>query len=771
MLLLFLTEAGAQNIKGIITDCSTNEALSGVVVTLSKPSRATSSDKDGRFTFSNLTEGEYEIHCSFLGLHTETKQVKLVKGQEVELFICMKNNENELGEVVVSARHERREVTDAKRQGVPVSVINGDDFAARGTSIAELLNHQTGVKLRYTGGVGSDSKINVRGLEGNRVQIYIDGLPLNTPDGSFSINDIPLQFIDRIEIYKGIVPPEFGGDGLGGAINVVTIDPEKGFYDVGYSFQSYNVNTGSATLKHVFPGTKTYFSLYSTFTHALNNYTMDSPYVNGLKIKRDHDKYQNYSFAATIGSNDKYFDEAELELFIYRNLKEIQGVKTNIRHARNDGWIFGASPKLEKEKFLTEDLDLKLSGTFAYNISHQKDTSMYIYDFEGRKTPTQHGGEIGSIPKLSDDRYYDYRYNLNLKYRLLSQMSVNLNNDFRSVHTTIDDPVADELMGTKFSGEKSDLLGLITSLSLENKWFNNKVASLITGRHYFYYLYGNMVNQMYGQGDVLYANRNDNYWGASISFRYDFVPNWLLKVAAEHNYRLPKKDEILGDRVTLMANPKLEPEQANNYNIGIMYDKYYRSFSRLQLDANAYAIQVKNMMQIRTNGGYNSYYNIGKALLYGIDGEIKWDINKEWYTSLNATWQKSIDKTQYVPGTNAESATYDMQLPHIPIFYMNWMLDYRKENLFRKGQYNRFYYEGSFTDKYYYGFKLSDNQSYSIPSTCIHTLGLEYAIKNRSLTFAVECNNIFDTNQITSFNYPMPGRTFQLKFRWTTLRR
>lgn len=64
-------------------------------------------------------------------------------------------------------------------------------------------------------------------MEGNRVQIYMDGYPLNTPDGNFSINDIPLQFIDRIEIYKGIVPPEFGGDGLGSAVNVVTIDTDK----------------------------------------------------------------------------------------------------------------------------------------------------------------------------------------------------------------------------------------------------------------------------------------------------------------------------------------------------------------------------------------------------------------------------------------------------------------------------------------------------------------------------------------------------------------
>ena len=59
-----------------------------------------------------------------------------------------------------------------------------------------------------------------------RVAIYIDGFPLNSPDGSFDINDIPIDAIKYIEIYKGIVPAEYGSDGLGGAINVVTREDE-----------------------------------------------------------------------------------------------------------------------------------------------------------------------------------------------------------------------------------------------------------------------------------------------------------------------------------------------------------------------------------------------------------------------------------------------------------------------------------------------------------------------------------------------------------------
>lgn len=128
----------------------------------------------------------------------------------------------------------------------------------------------------------------------------MDGYALNTPDGSFSINDIPLQFIDRIEIYKGIVPPEFGGDGLGSAIKVVTIDAEHGYYDLSYSYQSYGVHNPTACISHYFDKANMAFTLFAGGTFARNDYTITSPYVSDLKIKRDHDRLKMGEFGATL---------------------------------------------------------------------------------------------------------------------------------------------------------------------------------------------------------------------------------------------------------------------------------------------------------------------------------------------------------------------------------------------------------------------------------------------------------------------------------------
>ena len=163
-----------------------------------------------------------------------------------------------------------------------------------------------------------------------------------------------MQFIDRIEIYKGIVPPEFGGDGLGSAINVVTIDAEHGYYDLSYSCQSYGVHTPTACISHYFDKANMAFTLFAGGTLARNDYTITSPYVNDLKIKRDHDRLKMGEFGATLKFPDHYFDKAELEFVGYYSYKETQGIQTNIRHARTKIWTTGVNPKLEKNIFVQE---------------------------------------------------------------------------------------------------------------------------------------------------------------------------------------------------------------------------------------------------------------------------------------------------------------------------------------------------------------------------------------------------------------------------------
>jgi outer membrane receptor protein involved in Fe transport len=771
ILLICTVSAPAQSIAGRITGCRDAQPLSGVSVRIAGTNTGASSGSDGAYLIPKIREGDYVLEISFVGMKTVRREIHLTDGTPETLNVCMEENASTLGEVVVEARHERKTLKEAREQGVPVSVIDGRMLAGRGTSIAEVINHQTGVKIRRTGGAGSDTKINVRGLEGNRVQIYMDGYALNTPDGSFNINDIPLQFIDRIEIYKGIVPPEFGGDGLGSAINIVTIDAQGSYYDAWYGVKSYNGHEGSLLYKHFFPKANMYSAVMIGGEHALNDYTMQSPYVDGLIIRRNHDRYRKLDGAVTFDFKGTYFDEFEIENVFFLSDRQIQGIQTDIRHAVSSGWLVSTMPKLEKHGFLTGRLDMKLLAFAGFGTNHLRDTSSYIYNFDGTQLPNSYRGELGSIPNLSGDRLQDYRYTLNLKYHLSENARLNLNSDYRFVTTEFNDPEADRYKQTNYSGYSAGVTNAITSLNFEQHLWK-RLTALLTARNYFYRVKGQTVDLTYGMSaDAVYANESRSAWGYSVAAKYGFARSWLLKLALEHNYRLPRSEELLGDRVKVVPNTKLRPEQADNYNLGVMYDRYYSNFSRLQFESNIYLMNVTDMMMMRSSNGFLSNYNLGKAQLYGMDAELKWDISREWFVMLNATYQKAIDRMRYVPGSNTPSVTCGLQMPHIPVFFVNWSADYRKDNLFGgRGQYSRFYYEGGYTGEYYYGYALTSSRNYIIPRSVVHTVGAEYALFGRRLLFSLECHNLFNAKELTNLNYPLAGRTVQAKVRITTLK-
>ena len=185
---LFNQSAMAQRVlSGSVRSIQDKYPLIGVTIQLEHTSIGTTTDEQGNYELKNIPIGKSTIVFSCVGLKRITKTVFFSESEKNKVLdVLMEDANMQLDGVEVVGISERHEIREIKQQGVPVTVIDGKTLAGRGTSISEVLNHQTGVKLRQTGGVGSQTKINVRGLEGNRVQIYMDGYPLNTPDGNFS---------------------------------------------------------------------------------------------------------------------------------------------------------------------------------------------------------------------------------------------------------------------------------------------------------------------------------------------------------------------------------------------------------------------------------------------------------------------------------------------------------------------------------------------------------------------------------------------------------
>ena len=130
------------------------------------------------------------------------------EGEIRQIKIRLKAESKSLGEVVVTAKGEARIL---REQAMPISVISMNQLSGTVNSIVDVLNKTVGVTLRSSGGVGGATRLSVRGLEGKRIGFFIEETPLNDNTDFIDINDIPIDMIDRIEVYKGVVPAKFGG--------------------------------------------------------------------------------------------------------------------------------------------------------------------------------------------------------------------------------------------------------------------------------------------------------------------------------------------------------------------------------------------------------------------------------------------------------------------------------------------------------------------------------------------------------------------------------
>ena len=89
----------------------------------------------------------------------------------------MKKEPVSLHEVQVMGRSKIRKL---KESAMPVSVIGEQQLQGTANNINDVLARTVGVTIRNTGGLGSASRISVRGLEGKRIGMYIDEAPMAT---------------------------------------------------------------------------------------------------------------------------------------------------------------------------------------------------------------------------------------------------------------------------------------------------------------------------------------------------------------------------------------------------------------------------------------------------------------------------------------------------------------------------------------------------------------------------------------------------------------
>jgi hemoglobin/transferrin/lactoferrin receptor protein len=139
---------------------------------------------------------------------------------------------NPLESVVVTATRGPRALEDVAGT---VTVKKAADIEAElSRDIKDLIRYEPGISVANSAGRFGLSGFNVRGIDGDRVLIEVDGVPVADSFSIGSFASAGRDFVDvaslkRVEIFRGAASSLYGSDAIGGVVAFVTKDPADYF--------------------------------------------------------------------------------------------------------------------------------------------------------------------------------------------------------------------------------------------------------------------------------------------------------------------------------------------------------------------------------------------------------------------------------------------------------------------------------------------------------------------------------------------------------------
>ena len=211
--LLSASQVALAQVQGVVRD-EQGQPIEGAVVDVVGSKLKATTNKQGEFSFPQLTEGHVELHVKAPRFTHETVHVH-PGDSPVELVLA--STSLEIVNVIGLPWH-----ASTMESAQPINVLTGDKLRNRQAStLGETLKHEVGVHSSYYGSVASSPII--RGLEGPRVLIAQNGLDAGDasrvgPDHAVATEASTAR---QVEILRGPATLFYGSGAIGGVVNIV----------------------------------------------------------------------------------------------------------------------------------------------------------------------------------------------------------------------------------------------------------------------------------------------------------------------------------------------------------------------------------------------------------------------------------------------------------------------------------------------------------------------------------------------------------------------
>lgn len=722
----------------------------------------------------NAPQGNYILIVSAVGYKTIEKPIAIKAGERSKVNLTITPETHQLEEVTIVSTG----VSRIKRSPFNAVAVDTKELQNTTKSLSDALTKAPGMKLRESGGVGSDMQLMLDGFSGKHVKVFIDGVPQEGVGRSFGLNNIPVSFADRIEVYKGVVPVGFGTDAIGGVINIVTNKKRRSwFLDASYSYGSFNTHKSNFNFGQTFKSGFTY-EINAFQNYSDNDYRIEASvedFETGkidkdkkVRVKRFNDTFHNEAIVGKLGFVDKKWADRLMLGFTYSSMyQDIQtGVRQDIVYGQKHRKGFSLMPSFEynKRNLFIKGMDLVLTANYNKNQTTNVDTASYKYNWYGEKKLLNSPGEQSYLHSRADNDNWNGTFTAN--YRLGKVHTLTFNhvlNAFRRSNTSL---LAKEPSSDGIAKEtRKNISGISYRLMPAENW-NLSVFS----KYYHQYVAGPIATTT-NQDDYVRTTRSVSSLGYGAAGTYFILPGLQAKLSYEKAYRLPTIEEMFGDEDLEMGDIGIKPENSDNFNLNLSYNTTFGKHS-IYLEGGLVYRNTKDYIQRNIkdlSGGKSAatYINYGKVLTKGYNLSARYSFGRWISAGGNFTQINVRDNMKNSISSNMPNFAYGERMPNLPYIFADSDVTFYWRNLWRKGNTLSFTYDNQYLHSFtYYSANIGSNKNdYVVPSQFSHNLTLSYSLSNGRYNFSFECRNLTNEKLYDNFSLQKAGRALYGKVR------
>lgn len=698
----------------------------------------------------------------------------LLRGQRVRQNITISPETQLLDEVTVVSTG----VSRLKRSAFNAVAVDTKELQNTTKNLSDALAKAPGMKLRESGGVGSDMQLMLDGFSGKHVKVFIDGVPQEGVGSSFGLNNIPVNFADRIEVYKGVVPVGFGTDAIGGVINIVTNKKRRRwFLDASYSYGSFNTHKSNVNFGQTFKNGFTY-EINAFQNYSDNDYHIEAPvedFETGridrdkkVRVKRFNDTYHNEAVVGKVGVVDKKWADRLMLGFTYSNMyQDIQtGVRQDIVYGQKHRKGHSLMPSLEyyKRNLFAKGLDVALTVNYNKNLTTNVDTASYKYNWYGDRKLLNSPGEQSYQHSRADNNNWNGTFTANYRLGKMHMLTFNhVLNTFSRSNTSL---LAKEEQSDAIAKETRKNISGVSYRLMPSETWNLSVF----GKYYNQFVAGPVATDA-NQNDYVRTTSSVSSIGYGAAGTYFILPGLQAKLSYEKAYRLPTIEEMFGNEDLEMGDIGIRPENSDNVNLNLSYN---RTFGRHSVYVEGGLVYRNTKDYIQRNitdlsGGKSAatYINYGKVLTKGYNISARYGFGKWVSVGGNFTQMDVRDNMKTSISGSAENIAYKERMPNLPYIFADSDVTFYWRDLGRKGNALTVSYDNQYLHSFtYYSSKIGSNKGdYVVPSQFSHNLSLSYSLRDGRYNLSFECRNFTDEQLYDNFSLQKAGRAFYGKVR------